>query len=258
MNRACHIDRGVFDPPVSPQTRAAANAARMICLPTKLGYDGSSMFTGIIQHVGSVDRITATPEGKRLRLRLGPLTRHLAPGESVAVNGACLTASEIHNPCANFDVVRQTLARTTLGDLHPGDAVNLERAMRLDGRLDGHLVQGHVDGKARVERIDTAGGQWEMHFTAETRLTDQMVPKGSVALSGVSLTLVDVGEGTFSVALIPTTLSDTTLGTLGKGDAVNVETDVIGKYVQKFLARGSGTPKPTGLTLDALRKTGFA
>ncbi len=213
------------------------------------------MFTGIIEHVGTVERIDSTPTGKRLSLDLGPLTETLSPGDSVAVNGACLTASDIGGPVADFDVVTETLSCTTLGRLQPGSKVNLERALPASGRLDGHLVQGHVDGIARVDRIDRAGGQWKIFFQASAELTDQMVAKGSVAIAGVSLTLVDVDSAGFSVALIPTTLGQTALAELSPGQEVNIETDLIGKYVRKFLQAGVGNQ---GISMQKLRDAGFA
>ncbi len=213
------------------------------------------MFTGIIQYVGRLERTTTTSAGRRLRVEVGPLAPRATHGASIAVNGACQTVAAADGTAVEFDAVAETLRRTTLGSLTAGAAVNLEAALRIGDGLDGHLVQGHVDGVARLERIDRAGGGHVMHFTAEPILTEAMVAKGSVAIDGVSLTLVDVAAGRFSVALIPTTLAETTLGSLGAGDAVNVETDILGKYVRRMLAgreQGAG-----GVSLDQLRKAGF-
>lgn len=212
------------------------------------------MFTGIVRHVGKVLSAAASPAGRRLRIDLGPLAGGLALGDSVAVNGACLTACAIEGAAAEFDVVSETLARTTLGELGVGAGVNLERSLRAGDALDGHIVQGHVDGQAELRAV-RRGGQWVLEFAAPRDLTAQMVPKGSVALDGVSLTLVDVTDERFSVALIPTTLAETTLGRLKVGGRVNVETDVIGKYVLKCLGR-LGAPGG-GLTLEKLRQAGF-
>ncbi|HUT61194.1 MAG TPA: riboflavin synthase, partial [Phycisphaerae bacterium] len=140
----------------------------------------------------------------------------------------------------------------TLGELRAGAKVNLERSLRLGGRLDGHLVQGHVDGLAKVRDIDTAG-QWLVRFAAGGELTDQMVAKGSVAVDGVSLTLVEVADGAFSVALIPETRRRTTLGALRVGARANVETDIIGKYVRKCAEAAA----PEGLTMAKLREAGY-
>jgi riboflavin synthase len=159
---------------------------------------------------------------------------------------------DLRDAVAAFDAVPETLARTTLGSLSVGDRVNLERSLPVSGRLDGHFVQGHVDGTARlVERRDQ-GSERLWRFQAAPALTDQMVPKGSIAIDGVSLTLVEVAGDRFTVALIPTTLAATTLGDLAVGHAANIETDILGKYVLK--AKRGGSP---GLTLDKLRDTGF-
>jgi riboflavin synthase len=214
------------------------------------------MFTGIIRYVGSVLAVQETPQGRRLRIDIGPLAEGLTPGDSVAVDGLCLTATTIDAQAGDFDVIRESLSRSTLGKLRTGQRVNLERALPADGRLDGHIVQGHVDGQATVSRIQR-GEQWVLSFQAERTLVDQMVPKGSVAISGVSLTLVDARETTFSVAVIPTTLRDTTLDDLATGDVVNIEVDILGKYVRRYLetlARDGGG----GLTLEKLRNAGFA
>jgi len=219
------------------------------------------MFTGIIRHVGKVEAVRTSPTGRRLRIALGPLAEGLGVGDSVAVNGACLTVATIDGPAAEFDVVAETLDRTTLGMLRAGSKVNLERSLRVGDGLDGHLVQGHVDGVAELAAVDR-GGQWLCRFTAPVALTDQMVPKGSVAIDGVSLTLADVADGTFSVALIPTTLAETTLAELPAGGKVNIETDLIGKYVRRHLRRGagsgdSGDQDEGGLSMDKLRDSGF-
>lgn len=213
------------------------------------------MFTGIIRHVGTVTGVRPNAGGRRLRIDLGPLAAGLGEGDSVAVSGACLTAAAVEAPSAEFDAVAETLGRTTLGRLRTGAKVNLERPVRAGEALDGHLVQGHIDGIAEVRRV-RRGGEWLVEFAAPGELTDLMVPKGSAAIDGVSLTLVDVGAAGFSVVLIPTTLAETTLGSLRPGTKVNVETDVIGKYVRKHLGRSSASPG--GVTLDKLRSAGFA
>lgn len=216
------------------------------------------MFTGIIQHVGAVRAARATAEGARLVIDVGPLAQGLALGASVAVNGACLTAASVAGPVAEFDVMAETLKATTLGALRAGEAVNLERALAVDGRFDGHIVQGHVDAVAKVARIDRDRG-WVVHLAAGADLAGQIVRKGSVTLDGVSLTVVDVKGTEFSVALIPTTLAATTLGELRTGQALNVETDVIGKYVQRYLEQlGARGGSGRGLSVEALRDAGFA
>lgn len=218
------------------------------------------MFTGIIRHVGVVRTVRPIGAGRRLTIDLGPLAEGLAVGDSLAVCGACLTACRVAAGEADFDAVAETLARTTLGELSPRSKVNLERPLRADDLLHGHIVQGHVDGVAEVRRVDRASEQWTVQLDADRELTDQMVQKGSVALAGVSLTLTAVGEGTFAVALIPTTWRETTLGELAVGSKVNVETDVLGKYVRRYLQQLAADPadRAAGLTLQKLRDAGFA
>ena len=214
------------------------------------------MFTGIIQHVGRV--LAASPQGgaSRLVIAVGPLAEGLPAGGSLAVCGVCLTARCVEGTAAQFDAVAETLARTTLARLRSGARVNLERPLRLGEGLDGHLVQGHADGIAEVRSIDKAG-QWLVRLAAPKELADQMVPKGSVAIDGVSLTLAEVSASGFAVALIPETLARTMLGELAPGAKVNIETDVLGKYVRKYLSSMEATPRE-GLTMEKLREAGFA
>lgn len=214
------------------------------------------MFTGIIRHIGTVREVRSRSGSKRLTIDMGPLGEGLARGDSVAVNGACLTVAEAPGAVAAFDVVAESLQRSTLGSLRAGARVNLERAMRLSGSLDGHMVQGHVDGVAEVACIRRGGGH-VVELAAPAELTDQMVAKCSVAVDGVSLTVTSVARGRFSVALIPTTLSETTLGDLAAGVRVNVETDVIGKYIRGYLEQLGGRAGGS-LTLEKLKEAGFA
>ena len=214
------------------------------------------MFTGIIRHVGTVRGVGHMACGARLTIDLGPLAVGLALGDSVAISGACLTASEIDGSLVVFDVVPETLSCTTLGKLRPSARVNLERAVRADQALDGHIVQGHVDGLAMVRTI-RRGGEHVIEFECASQLSEQMAAKGSIAIDGVSLTLASTQSGGFSVAVIPTTLAQTTLGDLRIGANVNIETDIIGKYVLKFL-RQMGGAAPSRLTIEKLRDAGFA
>lgn len=214
------------------------------------------MFTGIVRHVGSVKSVRPSGGGSRLAIDLGPLAEGLRQGDSVAVNGACLTATDLQGAAAEFDVISETLSHTTLGTLRPGAKVNLERALAAGDTLDGHLVQGHIDGTAAVRTIKH-DGQWTIEFSAQAELLGQMVSKGSVTIDGVSLTLANVSTDRFSVALIPTTLADTTLANLTAGVKVNVETDVIGKYVLRYLQQIASGQAGGGLSLEALRQAGF-
>ncbi len=194
------------------------------------------MFTGLVEALGTVRRLEPDGTGgAHLVLAAPAFAAELTVGESVAVNGACLTVVAHDAETCRFQAGPETLRRTNLGGLTPGDSVNLERALRVGDRLGGHIVQGHVDGVGRIaERVRQ--GDWELvWFACPAELAAQMVPKGSVAVDGISLTLVDVAADRFSVALIPHTLERTTLGTRPVGSAVNLETDLLAKYVFKFL-----------------------
>jgi riboflavin synthase len=208
------------------------------------------MFTGLVEALATVRRVEADGPGRLLVLAEPTLAPQLSLGESVAVNGACLTVVAWDAETFHFQAGPETLRRTNLGELAPGDRVNLERSLRLGDRLGGHLVQGHVDGLGRIaQRLRQ--GDWELvWFTCPAELAAQMVPKGSVAVDGVSLTLVDVTAERFSVALIPHTLAHTTLGFKQPGAVVNLETDLLAKYVWKCLQAG-------GVTWETLRQAGF-
>jgi riboflavin synthase len=193
------------------------------------------MFTGLIEVLGTVAHVEPAGAGRELTIEEPVLAPQLALGESVAVNGVCLTVVACQERTFRFQVGPETLSRTNLGELRPGDRLNLERALRLSDRLGGHLVQGHIDGVgALVSRRPE--GDWDLlSFSCPEELAAQMVPKGSVAVDGISLTLVDVTPNGFCVALIPHTLKHTTLGFKQPGATVNLETDLLAKYVWKFL-----------------------
>lgn len=193
------------------------------------------MFTGLVEALGIVERVEPDGAGRHLIIAEPVLARELIIGESVAVNGACLTVVERNPVSFRFQAGPETLRRTNLGELVPGDRVNLERSLLLSARLGGHIVQGHVDGLGHLTSRDRQG-EWEtVWFSCSPELTAQMVSKGSVTVDGVSLTLVDVAADRFSVALIPHTLDRTTLGFKPVGAAVNLETDILAKYVTKLL-----------------------
>ncbi len=221
------------------------------------------MFTGIIESVATVRAIRSSPAGMQLEVELGSLTEGLAHGASVAVNGACLTVASVRGEVATFDAVVETVQRTNLGKLRARDRVNVERSLRIGSSLDGHFVQGHVDGVARVGRIETTAGQWKLWCEPPAELMRYMVPKGSVAIDGISLTLVDVTDKEISVAVIPTTLELTTLGSRKIGDSVNVETDLIARIVVRQMdvqgAKGQGIESDAtgGVTMTKLIEGGF-
>ncbi len=214
------------------------------------------MFTGLIESVCRVGAATpAGSGGMALAVDLGPLARGTQVGDSIAVNGVCLTVVRTDGTTARFDVGPETLRRSTLGSLRPSARVNVERAMQAGDRFGGHMVQGHVDGIARIEALRRQGEFWEVTFGAEADLLDGIVPKGSVAVDGVSLTVAGLEETGFSVAVIPQTASVTTLGGARVGDRVNIETDLVVKAVRRTLERIM--PPRSELTTDRLRALGF-
>lgn len=214
------------------------------------------MFTGIVEATGKVVAIRPGQGGMRLVVDVSALKRQPEIGASVSVNGACLTVAAIGSKAAEFDVVAETCARSNLGRLQVQDAVNLESSLTLGDALDGHFVQGHVDGTATVERVEAGAEQWTLWLTLdEPLLARYLVPKGSIALDGISLTLAEVHSERFSVAVIPTTLQRTTFGHLRSGDKVNVETDILVRAVVRQLSLIDGANQ--GLSIQALEQAGF-
>ncbi len=208
------------------------------------------MFTGLIQRIGTIKRIS---RGAGLVLEIAadkPWASPLEEGESVAVNGVCLTVVKCSESRFTADVLRETESRTGLGDLVPGAKVNLERALRAGDAMGGHIVQGHVDCRGSVAAIVPKGRDFQLKVRCGRVLAAESVVKGSITIDGVSLTISGLGEDWLCVDLIPTTAKETTLGLKKVGDMVNLEGDVVGKYVAKMA-------KPQGLTEDALRKAGF-
>lgn len=192
------------------------------------------MFTGIVEQIGSVLDVAEQVEGRRLVLS-GQGLVELGVGASIAVNGVCLTAVKVEGENVTVDVVPETLNRTNLSEVEAGGRVNLERPMRADGRFDGHFVQGHVDGVGVVTAISHDDGETLMSIEAPASLMPFIVEKGSITVDGVSLTVAAVTDRSFSIALIPHTLEVTTLGLRKLGDTVNLENDVIAKYVERLL-----------------------
>jgi len=218
------------------------------------------VFTGIIQAKGTVRSLGRQAAGVRLVLDAPDLERPIADGASIAVNGACLTVTSSDPRRITFDVVHETISRTTLGTLQPGHRVNLERSVRAGDHFEGHIVQGHVDGTAVVTKVRQAGGGHVWSFRVEPDLAAYLIPKGSVAVDGVSLTIAEVAGDTFDVALIPVTLERTTLGERRVGERVNIETDILARTIVATLRRLAGEvgSQPSGLTVAMLKEQGWS
>ncbi len=203
------------------------------------------MFTGIVEELGEVSALTELGDSVRLTVRGPAVVADARHGDSIAVNGVCLTVVTADDEGFTADVMRETLDRSCLGALAVGDRVNLERPVRLDGRLGGHLVQGHVDGTGRIEAREPSE-HWELvRVSLPGDLARYVVHKGSITVDGVSLTVASVTDDSFTVSLIPTTLEITTLGRKQVGDPVNLEVDVVAKYVERLLPPTSQTSVPT-------------
>lgn len=196
------------------------------------------MFTGLIEAVGVVAEVIPGHGSTRLAVKSPIPIGDLTDGESIAVSGVCLTVARRSGDRFHSDVVAETLSRTTLGRLRPGSPVNLERSLRLGDRLGGHLVQGHVDACARVGAVSRRGDDWRVTVAWTPEVRPYVARKGSVALDGVSLTVAAAGPSGFQVALIPETIARTTLGSLRRGDVVNVEVDVLARYLEAWIEHG--------------------
>jgi riboflavin synthase len=217
------------------------------------------MFTGLIEEVGRVVRSAAAGEQRRLTIRC---TIHdFQQGESIAVNGVCLTVETFAAGEFTAYASAETVARTNVGGLAPGSRVNLERALALGDRLGGHMVSGHVDCLAEVSHRSPAGESTRFAIAYDQQFDPLVVDKGSVALDGISLTVNECGDGWLSVNIIPATMAETTIGDWKPGTAVNMELDIIGKYVQRMVAphakAAGGEKEQSGLTLETLRRHGF-
>ncbi len=212
------------------------------------------MFTGIIQEIGKVAEIRRVPGGAALTVASGGLAGELAPGDSLSVDGACLTVTSGTAGFLALDVSDETLERTTLKNARPGDRVNLEPALRLGDRVGGHLVTGHVDGVGRIGGISRRGTDTIFRVECPPGIIRYLVEKGSLALDGISLTIAAVRGDTAEIHAVPFTLNRTTLSARSPGDLVNLEADILGKYVERLLGAASARP---GLTRDSLRAAGF-
>jgi riboflavin synthase len=197
------------------------------------------MFTGIVKATGKVTSISKSKSGAEtiMRVRTGRFGRDLKRGDSLCINGACLTVTKVSKGEAEFEIVSETIRRTNLGHVKPGQIVNIERSLRVLDRLEGHFVLGHVDGTGIIEDIQKRSSETVIWIKLDKELAKLQVPKGSIAVDGVSLTVVGIEGDSVSVSLIPHTLKVTTLGAKHKGDRVNVETDILGKYVMSNLPK---------------------
>ena len=213
------------------------------------------MFTGLIEAVCTVKAVRQSASAMQITVDLGHFAKQTKIGDSIAVNGVCLTIAGLKGSLATFDASPETLEKSTLGRLRPASPVNTECALRPSDRLGGHFVLGHIDGTATIKTIHRHGQFADIEFAASPELLDQMVVKGSVAVDGISLTIADMNETTFSVAVIPETLKKTTLGNARVADVVNIETDIIAKIVKRQLEKI--LPLKEKLTVEKLKELGF-
>lgn len=215
------------------------------------------MFTGLVAELGTVQRLDRQGESYHLTVSAVKVMQNLKIGDSVAVNGACLTVVDMHDSVFTADVMPETVRLTNIGSLHAGDKVNLERTLRLCDGLDGHIVSGHVEGLGTIISRRPEGIANVVEIAAEARLLRYILPKGSIAIDGISLTVTAVTESSFSVAIIPHTAKETTLGFKVVGDKVNLETDIIGKYVERLLNTGAYGKSEKQLDKNILLENGF-
>lgn len=211
------------------------------------------MFTGLIAEMGEVVSMAKKEGGARLLLAAMKVSSQAEIGDSISINGTCLTVVEKKGDVLGFDLSDETLQSSNLGRLRTRDKVNVEPSLRMDSKIGGHFVTGHIDGVGNIRSKDAAGEAYKFVITAEKRISGFLVEKGSVAVDGISLTVVDVFSGGFSVVIIPHTAKMTTMGSKGAGDSVNIEVDILGKYVSKFLDKGKDSS-----FMQTLSEEGFA
>lgn len=213
------------------------------------------MFTGLIEAVCPVKSVRRTDAAMHLAIDLGKLAEESKLGDSIAINGVCLTVAKLEGELATFEVSGETLTVSTLGRLQPASGVNVELSIKANGRFGGHIVQGHIDGVGTIKAIEKRGEFANLKFAAGEELLEQMVVKGSVAVDGISLTIASMDDSTFSAAIIPETLKRTTLGKSRVGDLVNIETDILAKIIKKQLDKI--LPAGRKLTAERLKELGF-
>jgi len=214
------------------------------------------VFTGLVEYIGVVKAVRPLARARKVTIDAGPLMTGAELGQSVSVSGACLTIASVSSAGLVFDVVEETVGRTNLARLGPGDRVNLERALKLGDRVGGHFVEGHVDGLGRLASRRTRGDQVDLKIDVGPELSKYMVPKGSVAVDGVSLTIVEAQVSFFSVCIVPHTIKSTTLGDRRPGDRLNIEGDYLAKLVFHYLEKSTNSGRK-GLSRDVLQELGF-
>lgn len=214
------------------------------------------MFTGIITEMGKVVSLRKKNPGALLVLKAEDIPDNTAIGDSIAINGVCLTVVSRDKGLLTFDISDETLNSTNLGQLNPGERVNLEPSLRPDGRIGGHFVTGHVDAAGIIRSRTIIGDTCKIEIEAPDKVTSLLVEKGSVAVDGISLTVVDVAENTFTIVIIPHTAGVTTIGSKAVGESVNLEADIIGKYVARFLRKGEKRNSDKSL-MESLMKAGY-
>ena len=215
------------------------------------------MFTGIVEEVGRIRKIERNTVSARITIEAEKILEDVKEGDSIAVNGICLTVTSFAKNTFLADVMHETMNRTTLGSLREGSPVNLERALSTMGRFGGHMVSGHIDGRGKIIRIQRDENAVLFTIEASEKILRYIVEKGSIAINGISLTVAAVNHKNFTVSVIPHTLKVTTLGTFQQQDEVNLENDIVGKYIEKFLFMTPDSKKDSTITMDFLIKNGF-
>ncbi len=215
------------------------------------------MFTGIIEEIGKVIRVQRTAGSSFIEIQAEKVLTDAHIGDSIAVNGVCLTVTDMTNDTFRADVMNETLSRSSLGSLVSGSMVNLERAMAANGRFGGHIVSGHIDGTGIITDVKNDGIAVWYTISAEDSLLRYIVEKGSIAIDGISLTVAKVTNSTFSVSIIPHTASETTLSMKKTGDIVNLENDIIGKYIERLIKTSEPHTRSSNITMEFLAKNGF-
>ncbi|MDF2519831.1 MAG: riboflavin synthase, alpha subunit [Clostridia bacterium] len=216
------------------------------------------MFTGLVEEIGTVQSITKSTKSARITIKARKVLEGSKIGDSIATNGVCLTATEISTGSFTIDVMAETMRRSNLKSLHPGDEVNLERALQLSDRLGGHIVSGHIDGVGVISSYEKEDNAVWITIEAAPELLRYIVQKGSIAIDGVSLTAAYVDDRVFKVSIIPHTKDMTTLLKKKPGHEVNLECDIVGKYIEKLMGAKEQAPKHQGISFDFLSANGFA